>query len=310
MKSRIIRDFVSPFSFSAARKKSFYNVYLSRYYSTQVQENKSVAGNLWQGGSPFQTKKTSKVSRPFSANLLTQGKRSKLMNQKRIGKRPDTSENPSRERRKVPEYDGKKVLSEDFGKNHHTVEYLTMLSGKNYLKKQYREQYRFSESERVSQYNRPSTAHSYAGPRSYKLYPDLGSVIGGPTKPLMGADGLSPSGATTESPSLRSNRPSSSVEKIVDYKEDGSGQTGVNYTDSNSNLFKGTSEGFLYSMKRSWSNIPTGKCYRVLSHPNDTLASLCLEGRPAQFKCIRRWEIEILVAVNNSNLLLSIHLNH
>lgn len=179
---------------------------------------------------------------------------------------------------RIPEYDGKRALSNSQARKSTslTVEYLAMLSGRNYLKKQYREQYWVSGGP-PNQQKRPSTVGS-GRPRTVMLYPDLGSVIGGATPTYIAGNSILRS--TPSSSQQSSEGQADSVKTLQAHNKTAiAGDENEYCARKNDTATEETASNFTRTVKRSWSNIPTGKCYRVLSQPNETLASLCLEGR-------------------------------
>ncbi|XP_039249278.2 uncharacterized protein LOC120326982 [Styela clava] len=247
------------------------------------RNNKDFIENPWKSGEPVASNNSNKISRPFSASLISPRRRKKsdFMTARRSstsisgdvrGLNSSTFKKvkpPTKP--KVPEYDGAKLISESASARNKALaaEYLAMLSGRNFLKRQYRDQY--WNSEIAYNHTRPTTASR--DERRYRtLYPDLGSVIGS-NKPVTPAASAPSAGPWRLASPPTAPQNTSLHEQI---------STDNQIKEKNSESITSISDlGITYTLKRSWSNIPSGRCYRILSQPNDTLASLSLEGRQA-----------------------------
>lgn len=237
---------------------------------------KELAGNLWKGGTTFREKNLSCKRGHRIKSTRSVVPRNKIQRPKSCTKyeRP-VSAVITQERKST-----KETL--------HTVEYVTMLSSKNYLRKMYRDQYwSKDQGDQLSIHNHEDRSVTPAkitlglGSDAFKYYPDMGSVISRPQsrkcvlsttstpiyprdswkmlsiKSKTEHDGISLEGDKTQAQDLKTNVESDSS---------------ISSCQSNKGLFAFTSKG-------SWSNIPMGKSFRMQKQSTSTLASISLEGR-------------------------------
>lgn len=233
-------------------------------------------------------------TRPFSANLITSNNPHNPSSMNQRSRSPALADaeflNTSTFKRKkklssrVPEYDSRKVIPDSGSAQNKALaaDYIEMLSGKNYLKRHYREQYWVNDA---ASRNRPQTATVTTGERGYTtLYPDLGSVIGNKTSPHVST----PTPRPKSTPRFNTPWRLPSTPRSHSARAPASTPISSNFTDDKRVVV--AELGVTFETKKSWSNVPSGKYQRVSqpSYPNETLASLCLEGRSAPSRTSNR----------------------